>query len=201
MKLIYGTGNQAKLNAMREHLKELNIEILGIKDLDYDWPEVKENGNDPLENARIKALAYYRICKRPIFSCDSGLYIDGLQESEQPGIHVRNVNGKKLSDLEMVEHYSLIAKSLGGTAIARYKNAVCLVMEEDEIYEYMGEDISGEEFGLTEVPHQNSEEGFPLDRLSIHLVSGKYYHDLDDIELVSSTKEGFMNFFKRILHL
>ena len=40
---------------------------------------------DPLENARQKALAYYRICGQPVFSQDSGLYIEGLPKERQPG--------------------------------------------------------------------------------------------------------------------
>lgn len=37
----------------------------------------------------------------PVFSCDSGLYFDGVhgvQEEIQPGVHVRNVNGRSLLD-------------------------------------------------------------------------------------------------------
>ena len=60
-----------------------------------------------IENARIKALAYYAALKRPVFTCDSGLYIDGLADSEQPGVHVRMVNGKRLTDDEMVVHLHL----------------------------------------------------------------------------------------------
>lgn len=201
MQLIYGTGNQAKLNAMKSHLKELEIEIIGIKELDYPWPEIEENGNDPLENARTKALAYYNVCKLSVFSCDSGLYIDGLEEARQPGIHVRNVNGKRLSEQEMVDYYSGIAKSLGGVCRARYRNAICLVISEHEIYECLDDDISGEVFGITEQPHPDSEDGFPIDRLSIHLESGKYYYDIDDLELVSSMKAGFVRFFRRVLSL
>jgi 8-oxo-dGTP diphosphatase len=136
-----------------------------------------------------------------VFSCDSGLYIEGLEDARQPGIHVRNVNGKRLSDPEMVDYYSGIAKSLGGTCIARYKNAICLVINEDEIYECIEEDISGEKFGITGLPHPNSEEGFPIDRLSIHLESGKYYYDMEDLDLVSSMKDGFVSFFKKSLQL
>jgi 8-oxo-dGTP diphosphatase len=201
MQLIYGTGNQAKLNAMRDILKELEIGVIGINDLDYEWPEIDESGNDPLENARIKALEYYKTCGRPVFSCDSGLYIDGLEEARQPGVHVRNINGRRLSDREMVEYYAGIAESLGGRCIAGYRNAICLVWNEDAVYEYMGEDISGEAFIFTDTPHPRQETGFPLDSLSVDIKTGRYYYDLDDTEVVSSTKEGFINFFRRTLNL
>lgn len=199
MQLIYGTGNQAKLNAMRDMLKELRIDIISINDLNYNWPEIEESGNNPLENARIKALEYYKTCRSPVFSCDSGLYIKGLEEARQPGVHVRNVDGRKLSDQEMVEYYAQIARSLGGSCIAGYRNAICLVMNDNTICEYMGDDISGEQFIISETPHKRREEGFPLDCLSIDIKTGKYYYDLEGTEVVSSTEEGFINYFRREL--
>ena len=62
MKLLYGTGNLAKLSAMRNRLEQLDIELIGLNDLRVEGknvPEVKEDGNTPLENARLKAMAYY----------------------------------------------------------------------------------------------------------------------------------------------
>ena len=132
---VYGTGNPAKLQSMRDCLAPLDIEIIGLKETGIIIPNVDENGNTPLDNARIKALAYYAALKRPVFACDSGLYIDGLPDDEQPSVHVRLVNGKRLSDDEMIMHYSAIAGKLGGKAVARYKNAICLIISEDEIYE------------------------------------------------------------------
>ena len=56
MKLLYGTGNQAKLAAMRSRLRQIGIELVGLNDLKADGldiPKVVENGNTPLENARL----------------------------------------------------------------------------------------------------------------------------------------------------
>ena len=97
--LIYGTGNAGKLDLMRHYLGTLQeIRLLSLKDLPFCWGEVEECGKDPLENARQKALAYYRICGQPVFSQDSGLYIEGLPKERQPGVHVRRVNGVNLTD-------------------------------------------------------------------------------------------------------
>ena len=100
--LIYGTGNAGKLDLMRHYLSTLQeIRLLGLKDLPFCWGEIEECGKDPLENARQKALAYYRICGQPVFSQDSGLYIEGLPKERQPGVHVRRVNGVNLTDEQM----------------------------------------------------------------------------------------------------
>ena len=50
MKLLYGTGNLAKLSAMRNRLEQLDIELIGLNDLKVEGknvPEVKEDGNTP----------------------------------------------------------------------------------------------------------------------------------------------------------
>ena len=80
MKLLYGTGNPAKLSSMKKKLKKIEIELIELKDLDCEIPDVPETGKTPLENARQKALAYYHTFHIPVFSCDSGLYFDGIPE-------------------------------------------------------------------------------------------------------------------------
>lgn len=96
MKILFGTTNKGKLKAMEDAVKPLNIELIGLNELGSVLPYINENGNTPLENAEIKAKVYYDIFGIPVFSCDSGLYFDELQEEEQPGIHVRRINGKEL---------------------------------------------------------------------------------------------------------
>lgn len=201
MNILYGTGNQAKLNAMRKHLTNLPINILGLKDIKSKLPVIDENGNNPLENARIKASQYYKTLNKPVFSCDSGLYIKNAPDELQPGVHVRNVNGKYLNDDEMISHYTQLSEHMGGNITVQYKNAICLIINENEIFEYMGDDIAGEEFILTSNPHPKRTKGFPLDSLSIHIKTGKYYHDLDKLKDRSSMDKGFQNFFKQSLNL
>ncbi len=52
---------------------------------------------------------------------------------------------------------------------------------------------------LSDTPHERKVEGFPLDRLSIDLRTGKYYYDLPDHDLVQSTFEGSKKFFEEVL--
>lgn len=197
--LLYGTGNSAKLSHMREALRSLDVEILGLRDMDKSAPEVPENGKSPLENAREKALAYYRFYGVSVFSMDSGLYFDNVPEEEQPGVHVRNVAGKRLSDNEMIAYYCGLARKYGGRLTARYKMAVCLVMSENEIFQSMDESLWGKPFYLVGEPHQKPhQEGYPLDRLSVDIISGKYYYDLPN-SLETSMNVGFREFFEKTL--
>lgn len=200
MKLLYGTKNPAKLSGMRNWLEGLEIEITGLDELDCEIPSVPEDGHTPLENARQKALAYYEAFHVPVFSCDSGLYFDNVPDEIQPGVHVRTVNGKYLSDKEMTDYYSALAGRYGNL-VARYKNAVCLVMN-GHIYEAMEPSMESERFLITDKPHTQLNKGFPLDSLSIHIVSGKYYYDLPENErdkYQNHEKNGFLEFFRNIL--
>ena len=205
MKLLYGTGNLAKLSAMRNRLEQLDIELISLNDLRTEGkiiPEVIEDGNTPLENARLKAMAYYEAFQIPVFSCDSGLYFDNVPDEVQPGVHVRNVNGKCLSDDEMIDYYSGLVKA-HGNLVARYKNAICFVMDDTHIYEAMEPSMESEKFILTDKPHSTIRKGgFPLDSISLDIKTNKYYYDLpeDRLEQVA-VEDGFLEFFKNILNL
>ncbi len=199
MELICGTGNQAKLTFMREALAGLDIQIIGLIELGQPVPSVPETGASPLDNARIKALAYFRAFGKPVFSCDSGLYFDGLADELQPGVHVRTVNGRTLTDEEMIAYYGGMAKQHGDLK-ARYKNAICLVLDEAHIFESMADDLSGNTFLLTSLPHSKRVQGFPLDSISVHIPTGQHYYDLmeqpaDDIV----QRAGFRRFFETVL--
>lgn len=200
MELIYGTTNASKLASMRRVADLLDIKIIGLNDVDLPLPHVDEAGKDPLENAIIKAKAYYKAFGRPVFSCDSGLYFEDVDDTLQPGIHVRRIGGKELNDDQMQEYYSSMAKNHGKPLIGRYRNAICLVLDEKRIYTSMDESLSSERFIMAATPHPKRLPGFPLDSLSIDIESGKYYYDLGDLMVdKSAVKEGFYRFFKGVL--
>ncbi len=201
MKLLYGTGNPAKLDAMARRLAGLGIEVIGLKDLARSLPSVPEDGKTPLENARQKALAYYEAFHMPVFSCDSGLYFENVPDDEQPGVHVRTVGGKALSDEEMLAHYAGLAKQYG-TLTAKYKNAICLVLGEGRVYAAMEPSMESEAFAIVQTPHPNGimKKGFPLDCLSVDIQSGKYYYDLPETALDQvAVEDGFLKFFQKYL--
>lgn len=205
MQILFGTGNQAKLSAMKSRLEKIGIELIGLNELSAEGksiPEVLENGNTPLENAKLKALAYYEAFRIPVFSCDSGLYFDHVSDEDQPGVHVRNVNGKCLSDQEMMEYYAGLVRKYGNL-VAQYRNAICFVMDEKHIYETMEPSMYSEKFILTDKPHSKiREKGFPLDSMSIDMKTNRYYYDLAEDELAQfDVEDGFLQFFQKVLCL
>lgn len=205
MQILFGTGNQAKLSTMKNRLEKIGIELIGLNELRAEGksiPEVLEDGNTLLENAKLKALAYYEAFRIPVFSCDSGLYFDHVPDEDQPGVHVRNVNGKCLSDEEMMEYYAGLVRKYGNL-VAQYRNAICFVMDEKHIYEAMEPSMYSEKFILTDKPHSKiREKGFPLDSMSIDMRTNRYYYDLAENELAQfDVEDGFLQFFQKVLNL
>ena len=62
---------------MYYRLKDYPIKILSPNDVDIHL-EIDENGKTAIENALLKATAYYKVLNMPVIAGDSGLYIDGL---------------------------------------------------------------------------------------------------------------------------
>lgn len=61
--------------------------------------------------------------------------------------------------------------------------------------------MESERFLIAAEPHSSiRKEGFPLDSLSIHIRTGKYYYDLPKQELEQvAVEDGFLRFFERVL--
>jgi 8-oxo-dGTP diphosphatase len=203
--LLYGTGNSAKLAAMRGYLRGLGpgFRITGPGEAGIILPDVPEDGITPLENARIKATEYYNAFQMPVFATDSGLYFDGIPEELQPGVRARRVGGKRLDDAEMTDYYAGLAARFGGRLVCRYINAICFITETG-VYEHMSEDISGKPFIICDKPHHKRVEGFPLDCLSLRIDTGTYYYDDEKLEedmIDLEMNNGFCRFFKDALNL
>lgn len=200
MKILYGTTNQAKLESMKRVTESLGIEIIGLNELQQPLPTINEDGKNPLENARIKAKAYYEAFSMPVFSCDSGLYFDDVEDAIQPGTHIRRVGGKELTDEEMITYYTDLAKQHNNRLIGRYRNAICFIVDEKTCFSSMEESLATEPFILVPTPHHKRVKGFPLDSISVDINSGKYYYDIEENSVDKSAVEiGFREFFERVL--
>ena len=91
MKIIYGTGNQGKLNEIKTLFEnhKIETEILSLKDIGFN-EDIEENGETFEENSMIKAKAIKEFCNKNnineiIITDDAGLCVDGLNGG--PGVH------------------------------------------------------------------------------------------------------------------
>lgn len=199
MKLIYGTNNQSKVNHMNNMLENIDINVIGLKDINKDINEPIEDGDTPLENAIIKAKSYYKQLKQPVYSTDSALYFEGVEKEDQPGVLIKRIHNQNLKGRDFTNYYASIAKKYGGKIKAYYKNAICLVMDEKTIHIFDGPSIHSEAFYIVDTPHPHHEEGFPLNALSVEITTGKYYNDLKNYKSKGSMDQGFITFFTSIL--
>jgi|GEM_PF-112331 len=134
MRLLYGTNNSGKLKRMQAVFIGHDIEIVGPSDLGIEI-QVEETGQTPLENARIKACAFHQAAGIPTFAVDSGLYLDKLPEDKQPGVFVRRVGGRELSDDEMVAYYLELIQSIGGRSPGYWRDGLVLINESGKLFE------------------------------------------------------------------
>ena len=99
----------------------------------------------------------------------------------------------------MIQYYSSLAKQYGNL-VSRYKNAICLVLDETHCYEAMEQSMESAKFIITDKSHSIVKKGFPLDSLSIDMKTGKYYYDLPKEELDQvAVEDGFLEFFQKVL--
>lgn len=191
MKVLFATTNPAKIRKYAEKLKEKNIEVLTLKDLSLNI-KVEENGKNSLENAKIKAEAYYNASHITTISMDCSLFIEGVPEEKQPGTHVRRVNGKELTDDEALEHYIKLVKEYGrklkakwvyGMAIYNGKEAKQITWDKSEFY-------------FVDMPSEKRNPGYPLDSISIMPDSNKYFVDLtrEEKDKNNSNKQKVIDF-------
>ena len=175
MKVLFATTNPAKIKKYAEKLKEKNIEILTIKDLGINL-KPEETGKNAIENAYIKAKAYYDETKITTIGMDNNLYIEELPEEKQPGTHVRRVNGKTLNDEEMIEYYTNLVKEYGGKLTAKWVYGM-VMCDENGVREYSW---SKDHFYFVDKPCEKRNSGYPLDSISIVPEFNKYLVELTE---------------------
>lgn len=77
-KLLIATRRQGKLKEFKAILKDLNLHLLTLADINFPNIEPEENGQSFKENAEIKAKFYGQKAKLPTLADDSGLIVDVL---------------------------------------------------------------------------------------------------------------------------
>ena len=173
MKVLFATTNPAKVKKYAEELKKRDIELLTINDLKIKL-KVEENGKNAIENAYLKAKAYYDVTKIPTIGMDNNLFIEELPEEKQPGTYVRRVNGKELNDDEMIEYYTNLVKEYGGRLTAKWVYGM-VIYNGKESKEFSW---SKGDFYFVDKPCEKRNVGYPLDSISIMPECNKYFVDL-----------------------
>lgn len=105
MKILYGTGNKAKIEAVQKIIKVhgFDAELYTLKDIGFD-KEIVENGKTFEENLEIKAKAIKSFCEEKgindkiIITDDAGLCVDKL--NGEPGVYTGRYAGENPTQIE-----------------------------------------------------------------------------------------------------
>lgn len=180
-KIFFATGNQSKVERFREKLSKLGVQIISISDLGQNI-NVEENGKDAIENAIIKAKAYANFVNMPVVAMDDNLYIDDIPEDKQPGMYVRRVNGKRLTDEEMIDYYSKLAHDYGdqGKLTCRWVYGLAII-NQGRVSTYSW---SKEDFYIVDIPCNKRWPGYPLNSISVNKKLNKYFTDITEEDTV-----------------
>ena len=131
--ILMATGNPHRIDYFSRKLAERDIRLLAPADLGLS-AEAEETGISPVDNALLKVISLLKAAADrnlealPVFAMDEGLYLDGVPEELQPGLHVRRLNGHRLNDEEMIDHYLSLVHQYGdsGQLTGYFLKGICV---------------------------------------------------------------------------
>lgn len=126
--LILATTNQGKLKEIKAMLKDIDIDVLSMKDVLDQEIDIEETGTTFKENALIKASTIAKIVNKPVLADDSGLEVGALDK--QPGIYSSRFLGEDTS--YDIKNQYIIDAIKGKERSARFVCAMALVIPDKE---------------------------------------------------------------------
>ena len=178
MKLFYATKNKFKIKTMRNRISDLDIELYTPYDFKLDI-DIIEDGDSVIENAKLKAYAYYDKVNMPVIGADSSLYVSKFDS--QPGLFVKRVNGLNLSDDEIEDYYIKELNKVGGSSYAHYVTGISLIIDG----ECVSTEIVEDDFLFTSKRYAGEKNSDVLGRIEFDLKLNKYFCELTDDEMKS----------------
>lgn len=121
-KIIFATGNMGKMKEIREILKDLDAEVLSMKEAGVE-ADIVEDGKTFEENAVIKAKTVCELTGEIALADDSGLEIDYL--NKEPGIYSARYMGEDTS--YRIKNANLIERLEGVPDEKRTARFVCAI--------------------------------------------------------------------------
>lgn len=203
MRILYGTGNKAKVEAMRKIIRihGFDVELLTTKDVGFD-KEIVEDGTTFEENSEIKANAIKEFCKENnindvlVLTDDAGLCVDAL--NGEPGVYTGRYAGDHATQIENIDKLLGKMKDLeGDQRKATFVCVLTMILENGEKIVARGECfgtiakehgvLGGLTYGPVFVP-----QGFdkPMNDLDEEEFASVHNHrDLAALEIMSKLKE------------
>jgi len=124
MELIIATHNENKVLEFKKKLSSKYL-LKSLSDLNFT-DEIPENENSIKKNAIFKSKFIHNIFKSNVFSDDTGLEIESL--NNEPGVHSARYSGEKKDPLKNI---NLVLKKMKGVSNrkARFRTVISLMMD------------------------------------------------------------------------
>ena len=137
MRIVFATGNAGKVREVKAILKDLNMEVLSMKEAGV-CAEAEENGASFAENALIKAKDIAaKVPDAIVMADDSGLVVDAL--NGEPGIYSARYLGE---DTPYSVKNANIIERLAGLEVdertARFVCAIATVLPDGRVFSTEG---------------------------------------------------------------
>lgn len=195
-KIVFATNNPTKSKRFSNGLLSYDIEVLSLKDLNINL-KVEENGKDAIQNALIKARACFQKTNMPSIGMDDTLYLDNVPLEKQPGLFVRRVNGKILTDEEMIEHYINLVKNYGidGKLNCKWVYGLAVIDKDGKENTYTWDK---DNFYMVDKASDKKNPGYPLNSISKYKDIDKYFTEVtrEELELIKINEDHVIDFIK-----
>lgn len=194
--LLVATHNPSKVKRYQKQLADLPVKLVSLADLNLKIETPIEIGNTTLEIVKNKAKFYFDQTQMPCFSNDSGLFFEGVEDFEQPKTNVKGIagildeNNQEEIYKKMIEFYQNLATKYGGELKGYFLDSYALFDGKNYFVKEVKRPIL-----LTKTVNQKDIH-FPI--CSLYKVKGKFYHDLDELEMTEFLAES-VNGFKEII--
>lgn len=129
MRLIVATHNQHKLVEIRALLAQTNLDIVGLKDLEFDF-DIEENADSFIDNALLKAKTIQSFYPNDmILADDSGFSVLALDN--KPGVHSSRFLGHDTPDYIKNQEILKLMENVSNRK-AMFTSAMAIVYKHNE---------------------------------------------------------------------
>lgn len=173
-RLIIASNNAHKIDEIKNILKDLNYEILSLKEAGIDI-DVEENGSTFEENSYIKAKAIFDLTNEAVLADDSGLEVYALNGA--PGVYSARFAGEHGNDCKNNDKLLKLLKDIPDEDRGARFVSVIVMLTPDE-NKFVGKGYVKGKIGYKE----KGSNGFGYDPLFIVPELNKTYAELTSDE-------------------
>lgn len=211
-RIVIATTNENKVKRLRDLLKDLEYEIVSLKEYsDLNIGEPSETEDTPVGIAIEKALYYakYMPDNTLILTQDDTIEFENINEEDSPGMHIKAPVIKKygeFTDRNAAEYYKSLAEKYGGAIpmTFRYGHAIAIKSGDNrKITKVVGASSKLSVRLVDKIHKLEDVPGYFLAALMEANVDGKWvpYNDLDNKTLVKLDEDLYYSITKLLKNI